>query len=125
MKKAAANSTLKKRGPKPFSVPATKTRIDDVPHKSVRRPMAVALPEIVRPAEEQYPLVYRERNKHARNNQRCREAHLVASPENMIAVVFEDGGRLVTLRRNVHELEATAEKSEAGTETDRKFWGTR
>lgn len=123
MKKAAAPTAppAKKRGPKPFTVSPSKSPVEAVPHKSARR---TVLPEIVRGGAEEYPLVYRERNKHARNNQRCRESPLVAAPENMIAVVFEDGGRLVTLRRNVHELDVS-ELTEAGRDTDRKFWGTR
>jgi hypothetical protein len=90
------------------------------PHRTARR----TLPAIERPAEVEYPLVYRQPNKHPRNNQSCREVPLVRSPEDMIAVRFADGTRLVVLRRHVHELDSSA-INQAGREEDRKFWGTR
>jgi hypothetical protein len=93
------------------------------PHKLARR-AAAALPEIVRAAEVEYPLLYRNKNKHPRNGQSCREVPLVASPENMLAVRFADGERLVVFRRDVHELD-DATDTKAGTEPDRIFWGTR
>ncbi len=114
--------TPKKRGPKPFSTyekPGLAADRSKSPHKHARR-----LPPIERAAFEEFPLVYRPPNKHPRGEQLCCEVPLVAAPETMIAVRFADGARLIVLRRDVYELDASA-VAEAGTEPDRKFWGTR